>query len=595
MNTAVDEGTAWLEPQRVRRTIVVLDVVESVRLMQQHEADFIDRWRRFVAEVRTQVLPAHGGRLVKSLGDGMLLAFEQALPAVAAALQAQRAVARFNEGRSAAAAILLRAGLHVGDVVVDAMDVYGHDVNLAARLATLATPGQCVISTDLRAELIDGLDVDIEDLGDCYLKNMDQPVRAYTIGEGPALTVKGRAGPVDLRPVIAVLPFVAQGGDDQGVYGEVIADELTVSLSRCAELQVISRMSTAAFKNRATTVIDVGSGLGAQFVVTGSYSVIGLKLRVRIALSEVDGHDVLWADAVDCDGQALLAGREPALQALLDSIAAAVVYREVQLATTLPLPNVQSHALMSAAIALMHRNSRAEFERAHGMLEHLRERHHGMPQPHAWLAQWHVLRVVQGWSADPSHDGQRALDAGHRALDGDPQSSFALTIQGLVHAYLRHDFDRGAQAYAQALAINPNESMAMLLLGTMHAFLGEGEPAWEHTQASLRLSPLDPLRYFYLSLSASAAIAARRYDDAIELAKRSLKCNRMHLSTYRALAIAESLAGRTDEAQQTIRQLLALEPGFTRERFLARFPGRERAPEYTAFLADALERAGLPQ
>ena len=595
MNTAANDTTAWPELQRVRRTIVVLDVVESVRLMQQHESDFIDRWRHFVAEVATQVLPKHGGRLVKSLGDGMMLAFEEALPAAAAALEAQRLAARYNEGSRAGFDMLLRAGLHVGDVVVDAMDVYGHDVNLAARLATLARPGQCVISTDLRAELIDGLDVDIEDLGDCYLKHMEHPVRAYTIREGPAPLLRGRGAGVDLRPVIAVLPFAAQGGtQDHGVYGEVLADELTVSLSRCAELQVISRMSTAAFKNRSASVIDVGAGLGAHFVVSGSYSVLGTRLRVRTSLSEVDGRDVLWADAIDCDGQALLGGREPALQGLLDGIAAAVVYREVQLATTLPLPNVQSHALMSAAIALMHRNSRAEFERAHTMLEHLRERHHGMPQPHAWLAQWHVLRVVQGWSVDPTGDGQRALDAGHRALDGDPQSSFALTIQGLVHAYLRHDFEQGAQAYACALAINPNESMAMLLLGTMHAFLGEGEPAWQHTQASLRLSPLDPLRYFYLSLSASAAIAAQRYDDAIELAKRSLKCNRMLLSTHRALAIAQSLAGRDDDARETVRQLLVLEPGFTRERFLTRFPGRERAPEYTRFLADALERAGLP-
>jgi tetratricopeptide (TPR) repeat protein len=168
-------------------------------------------------------------------------------------------------------------------------------------------------------------------------------------------------------------------------------------------------------------------------------------------------------------------------------------------------------------------------------------------------------------------------------------------MQGLVHSYLRHDFDSAARSYADALSINPNESMATLLLGTMHAFLGEGDAAWTLTQASLRLSPLDPLRYFYLSLSASAAIAAGRYDDAIDMARRSLKCNRMHLSTYRALAIAQALAGRLDDARQTVREMLVLEPAFTLERFRERFPGRERAPEYTAFLVDALERAGLPR
>ena len=164
-----------------------------------------------------------------------------------------------------------------------------------------------------------------------------------------------------------------------------------------------------------------------------------------------------------------------------------------------------------------------------------------------------------------------------------------------MQAYLLRNFDKARAAYDAALQVNPNESMAMLLLGTMHAFLGQGGPAWELTQASMRLSPLDPLRYFYLSLSASAAISAQRYDEATELAQQSLKANRTHMSTYRALALAQSLGGRVHEAQETVAEMLKLEPGFTTSAFLARYPGRDEAPEYTRLLADAFRSAGLPE
>jgi len=593
----------WPELRQERRVIVVVDVVESVRLMQANEADVIDRWRRFVNEVRTQVLPANGGRLVKSLGDGLLLEFESVASAVSAAFSLQRRVGAYNEGRGRDAMIALRVGVHRADVVIDQFDLYGTGVNLAARLATLALPGGTVASAPVRDELVDGLDADIEDLGDCFLKHLSEPIRAFRLQDretrpGAAVVAVGAVGTGraehDLRPAIAVLPLGTRSSlGDHGVVGDVFADEVCVSLSRCTELRVISRLSTSAFKNRPEHR-GVRELLGANYVVSGSYHVDGDLARIRVELSDAISGEVLWADGTNLKVSALLSGQEPAIDRIVSSVGAAIVAREVECATSRPMPNVESHALMSAAIALMHRSNLMQFERAHAMIDHLRERHPMLPQPHAWLAKWHVLRVVQGWSPDLHADGQQALDAGKRALDGDSRSSLALTMQGLVNSYLLRDFDQARRLYNEALHVNPNESLAMLLLGTMHAFLGEGEPAWRLTEASLRLSPLDPLRYFYLSLSASAAISAGRYAEAIDLAQRSLRANLTHLSTYRALALAQSLDGRIADARKTLDELLVFEPGFNVSVFLARYPGRDHAPAYTRFLADALRAAGLP-
>jgi adenylate cyclase len=134
--------------------------------------------------------------------------------------------------------------------------------------------------------------------------------------------------------------------------------------------------------------------------------------------------------------------------------------------------------------------------------------------------------------------------------------------------------------------------LAWLLYGTLHAFRGEGAVALRSTRRALRLSPLDPMRYYYDSLAATAATVAESYDEAIRLAKRSLKSNRTHTSTYRALAIAQALSGRLDDARDSVRTLMQLDPAITTSQWLAKSPTRDYpiGPVY----AQALRDAGMP-
>lgn len=137
---------AWPELQRQRRALLVADVVESVRLMLDDEPGQIERWRRFVDEVQRQVLPATGGRLVKSLGDGFLLEFDTVPQAVKASLDMQGLA-------QAEAPMQLRIGIHAADVVVDELDLWGTGVNLVSRVAALAGPGEIVVTSEARDQL----------------------------------------------------------------------------------------------------------------------------------------------------------------------------------------------------------------------------------------------------------------------------------------------------------------------------------------------------------------------------------------------------------------------------------------------------------
>jgi tetratricopeptide (TPR) repeat protein len=166
-------------------------------------------------------------------------------------------------------------------------------------------------------------------------------------------------------------------------------------------------------------------------------------------------------------------------------------------------------------------------------------------------------------------------------------------VDGLVHMTLMKDLGVATQRYDLALKINPNDSLGWLWKGTLHAFRGEGKQAMAGTQRALRLSPLDPLRYYYDSLASAAALSAGRYERAIELAQRSLRANRTHTSTLRALIVALWQLERFDEARKTTLELLRLEPTLTVSQFLERSPstGFETGRIWSA----ALRGAGVPE
>jgi adenylate cyclase len=590
-------------PQQVSSTLLIIDVVESVRLMEANEQDAVRQWQRLVELVVHDVLPKHAGRLVKSIGDGLMLEFATPRPAVHAALHIQQLCHATNHGVPPPKRMHLRAGVHCGHYVSDEHDIYGADVNLAVRLTTLAGPGEIIVSAPVRDQLTPALDGDIEDLGDCYLKHLVSPVRAYRVGNAGAAPIiePGSNRPLDLRPTIAVIPFAARGAEPgHALIGEAVADELIAALSKTAELHVISRLSTTVFRDRAASpdgaLADIRQHLGATYVLSGRCTVIGSHMSLFVELAEADGGRIVWADNLKGLVSGLFNPDDDMLSRIVAAVSSAVMKHELGRAQNHALPTLEGYTLLLGAIAMMHRTDYHDFDKARLMLEHLIERSKRHPVPYAWLAQWHVLKVSQGWSSNVSEEHELALSCSKRALDIEPNNSLALTMEGLVYTNLRKELAVGLDRYELALANNPNESMAWLLKGMLHAFEGEreGKIAFAHTSKAVQLSPLDPTRYFYDSLSASAAIAACEYEAAVLLAKRSLRANRTHTSTYRALAIAQAMLGDINSARATTKELMRLDPNLTIEKFKQNYPGKIQSPQYAEKLAQALEISGVP-
>ncbi|MDF0499068.1 adenylate/guanylate cyclase domain-containing protein [Bradyrhizobium yuanmingense] len=598
--------------------VLLVDLVESVRLMREHEASAVRRWTDFVQLATGQILPRYRGGLVKSLGDGLMARFESVRDAVNAAAEMHRSISVQNTGRPEDEHFQLRAGINSSTAWSDGTDIYGTGINLAARLATLAGPGETIASeaaheqlatalaslaspgetigsAAARDELTHGVDALCEDLGDCILKHFDKPVRAYRVGPAsphPSLAARRDYG-TPMEPTIAVIPFDARKDVEEHLdVGNLIADSVIWCLSRSANFKVISRLSTNIFRGRVSDVAEVSAHLGATYILSGSYVVDADRILVTAELSAARTNQVVWTDRLSGNIGDLLQPESELAHRISAAVHLSVFDAEVEHILTQPLPTLESYSLLLGSIRLMHRSSREEFLQTRTVLEELINRHGRIAAPRAWLANWYILRMTRGWSEDRKREAAEALSATRAALDRDPSDALALATEGFVYCHMLKDLDAARKRCEQAVDANPSHALGWLYRGTVDAFKGDGEAAVDATRRALKLSPLDPQRYYFESLGATALLSAHRYDEAEELARSSLILNRMHPSTWRVLAIALVSQGRVAEAREALGKMRELEPHLTVDRYIGRIPNAHL--ETGRHWARCLEVAGLP-
>jgi adenylate cyclase len=562
-------------PMHEYKVVLVIDLVESVRLMASHEAAVVDQWRGFMAGASEQTIPRHRGRLVKSLGDGLLAEFDQPADAVRADMAMHAHFVPVNRQLPTQEQLWLRAGINASHLYVSEHDVYGHGVNLAARVAGLADPGDTVVTAPVRDGIVDGVDGDVEDMGESYLKHWSEPVRTWRVR--PVSTAKfswrperREAPATDFRPSIAVIPFDARTPSPESfVIGELIADGVITQLARSQNIRVISRMSTTAFRGRGATAGEIDAKLDAPFVLSGGYATMGDKVMITAELADTRRGEVVWAERLSGDTMDLMQLESELINALSTACAHALLNAEVQRSLVQPLPKLDSNALMLGGITLMHRSTPRDLQRSQQLLEAVAERHKRVAAPWAWLAKWHIMQVVQGRSPDPASEFRRAISIADRALDLEPSSALAMAIKGHALCHLGSDVDGSRRFLLEATQSNPNDPMAWLYNSVWSTMWGTAQESMDEANTALQLSPLDPQKYYFEMMLANSCLALGQLDQAIALCQSSLKKNRYHIPTIRALVIAQFENDQVEAARDSFDLLLKLQPDLTIEKYLA--------------------------
>ena len=294
--------------ERRLAAILATDVVGYSRLMEVDEAGTLARLKTIRLEVIDPAIVKCRGRIIKTTGDGMLVEFQSVTEALGCAVDFQERMARRNRDMPAARALLFRIGINLGDVIVEDGDIFGDGVNVAARLETMAEPGGICISSAVRDQIGDRLNIGYADLGEQQVKNISRPIRAYKVlldaqnsGTAHAGSDRSRAPPASAkRPSIAVLPFDNMSGDpEQEFFVDGLTEDIITELSRFRELLVISRNAVFVHKGKPVTAKQVAREFGVDYIAEGSVRKAGDRVRVTVQLIDGETEAHLWAERYD--------------------------------------------------------------------------------------------------------------------------------------------------------------------------------------------------------------------------------------------------------------------------------------------------------
>ena len=613
-------------------TILVADVDGYSRLMRADEEGTLVDLRAHIAELVAPVVERFHGRIVKTVGDGVLVEFGSAVEAVRSAVELQRGMVERNVGVPAERRQAFRIGLHLGDVIVTDEDVFGDTVNVASRLEALAEPGSIVLSASVHEQVRDKIALPFRLQGSRSLKNIDRPIRVYSLdaaalsqnGTRPAarrlplrrlalvaaclaaalvvggavfyLTDRGVAtatagfkprSPAEAGLSVAVLVFTNQSGDAaQDYFSDGLTEDITRALGRFKELTVISYNAVLPFRNKELPPAQIGRALNARYLVSGSVRRMGHRVRVTVQLSDAANGTQLWSDQYDDDVSDIFAVQDRIARRVAGTLATSLQQIALQQALRKPTDNLDAYDLLLRARGLTADPTRSSNRMAREMLERVTQMAPNYSDALAELADVYFQRASFGWSEFAQQDVETAIRLAQKAIEIDPDSVLAHSV--LARAYTAIlKYDLGLAESERALQLNPSDGDAMLAHAAVLLWTGNIDKSIATAEAALRLNvSMGPEATLNLGL---AYLLDKRYADAVRL----LEAQRSRYPAYPLLdlplAAAYAELGRNADAQDALEQAKLKNPHFD----LASFGSRFQDPALQRRVQESLRKAGL--
>jgi TolB-like protein/class 3 adenylate cyclase/Flp pilus assembly protein TadD len=581
--------------------ILVSDVVGYSRLAGADEDRILARLRTLRSDLIDPTIAIHHGRIVKRTGDGAIIEFRSVVDAVRCAIEVQNGMRERNTGVPDDQKIQFRVGIHLGDVVEESDgDLMGDGVNIAARLEGLAKPGAICLSEDAYRQVKQRLDIRVTDLGPTSLKNIADPIHAYSLEVGQPATAKSAAAPAPEKPApprlsLVVLPFANLSGDtEQEYFVDGVTESLTTDLSRVRGSFVIARNTAFTYKGKPFDVRQISRELNVRYVLEGSVQRGGNRMRVNVQLIEAETGNHLWADRFDKPVADLFEMQDEIVARLANQLGAQLMAAEARRAERAPNPD--SVDLYFQGTAWYNKGGHPEhLARAESLLERAVELDPGNVDALATKA---VVTAVAAANYTPLEKAERfaaAEAAATRALSLAPDHPWAHACMGHVLT-LTNRAERGIEELERALALDQNLASAHGLIGMAKLLLGRGEEVEAHVLDALRVSPRDIRAYLWLSIAGIANLSLNRNKEAAASLRRSIEANRNYPVPHWSLAAALARSNQVDEARSAAKVALSLDPTFSIARFRA--AAMSDNPTYLArreLVIDALRIAGIPE
>jgi TolB-like protein len=568
-------------------------------------ADETETLRRFT-ELRQQVveplIAEYHGRVVKLMGDGLLVEFASVVDALTCAISWQDGVAEREAVVDEDKRLNFRIGINLGDVIVEGDDIHGDGVNIATRLEGQAEPGGICLSSDAYRQVKGKLQADFEDLGEHDLKNVAEPVRIYRIAEDRSGTVVSSTAreplPLPDKPSIAVLPFTNMSGDpEQEFFSDGITEDIITELSRFSSLFVIARNSSFAYKGQSVDVRRVAQELGVRYLLEGSIRRAGNRVRITAQLIDRETGNQVWAERYDRDLEDIFALQDEITRNVVGSIAPQIELAELERSRKLSDTNLSAYELALKAQALTYDAVRLADP---NMLDH------AMSLANAALelddrsthALWTrgmgcVFQHIYGWGDDPGGALRSAIETADHLIGIDPSNAKSFVVRAWAHQY-RRDYDLALADYRRALELNPNLALNLFMMAWSEAVAGLPAEAREHARLALKLSPRDTdiwLGWAYAALEL-ASFTEGDFAEAVKWGRLAIQMHAKLPNRQVVMVAGYGHLGNIESAKSHVNALKAFAPDFLLA-ILTNDIEVFKLPEHNALLFKGLRKAGL--
>jgi adenylate cyclase len=579
--------------------ILAADVVGFSRLTGADEDRTLARLRALRSDLIDPTVAVHNGRVFKRTGDGILVEFRSAVDAVRCAIEVQNAMVERNAGVAEDRRIEFRVGVHVGDVVEERDgDLMGDGVNIAARLEGIAKPGAICLSEQAYWQVKARLGLAVSDLGAVQLKNIAEPVRAFSlsVATGP----EAKPAPIEPaeperpsqpdKPSIAVLPFQNMSTDaEQEFFCDGLVEDIITTLSKLAGLRVIARNSSFVYKGRSVDVREAAKQLGVRYILEGSVRRTGARIRITAQLIDATDGSHLWAERYDRAVDDIFAIQDEITMVLATEMQVKLTDGEQARMRYTTTTNVEAWTHWAKGMSYHHQPpSKETVHAAQLSWEKALALDPNSAPLNAWLGFTHCLDARFGWRDSFENAAAKARAYAERARELDPTNADAYIASGLV-LLLEGRHDEAVLAARKAFQLAPGSSFVAEMAAFILLPSGYPEEAVALCEKAMTLSP--KYHAMLLGTLGDAYRQAGRTDEAIAA-----------FEAYHArspgfgltdVVIAYQEKDQPEEAKRTAARLMAARPGFTiagwrKTQIIRKDQARVDADEV------ALRAAGLP-
>lgn len=549
--------------QRRLAAIVSADVAGYSRLMGRDESGTLAALKALRRDVVDPPISAHGGRIVKTTGDGLLLEFPSVVDAVRCVIEVQTAVAAKTAGIPEDRRIAFRVGVNLGDIIIDGDDIFGDGVNIAARLEALSEPGGACLSDDAFRQVRGKIDASFVEIGAQALKNIAQPVHVWCWTRGGMSIALAPALALPAKPSIAVLPFQNMSGDpDQEYFADGMTEDILTALSRFQNLFVIARNSSFTYKGRSVDIKQVGKELGVRYVLEGSVRAAANRVRITTQLIDATSGHHVWADRYDRALTDIFAVQDEVTSRIVAAIDFEVRAVEAQRPAGVASAGLEAWARYHQAFPLLFRLTEEENQRAAHLFDALRTSHPNLAVAHAGYGYARSSEVIYGWTADRVASARAAIAPCRKAVELDDKDAFCHQTLGRA-LLLAGDRDLGLASLERAVARNPNFALAHLFRGVALAALDRDAEALADIDLAIRLSPRDPGLWSFYFWQGRCHRDLGNVDAAVSSLRQAIGERPDVWFPHLDLSTTLAGAGRMDEAKAAITKARDLNPHMT--------------------------------